>query len=59
MSLFMFVIIVFYFLPWIVATFRHHNNRSAIAALNLFLGWTVLGWIGAFVWAYTDNVRKA
>ena len=25
----------------------------AIAVLNLFLGWTVMGWVAALVWAYT------
>jgi hypothetical protein len=42
-----------YFTPWLVAVSRKHHNRGAICALNLFLGWTVLGWIIAIVWAYT------
>jgi hypothetical protein len=25
--------------------------------LNLFLGWTFLGWVIAMVWAFTDNTR--
>jgi len=25
----------------------------AIFLLNLFMGWTVFGWIGALIWAYT------
>ena len=27
--------------------------RLAIFVLNLFLGWTLLGWVGALVWAAT------
>lgn len=46
-----------YFLPAIIARAKGHHNASAIAALNLFLGWTILGWIGAFVWALTNPPR--
>jgi hypothetical protein len=42
-----------YCLPGIVALLRHHHNTLAIALLNLLLGWTVLGWIIALVWACT------
>jgi hypothetical protein len=53
----LFLFLVFYFLPWIWAGLRGHHQRSAIAVLNLLLGWTVLGWIIALVWASTA-VRK-
>ena len=42
-----------YFLPTIVARKRGHHDAGAIIALNIMLGWTVLGWIGAFVWSLT------
>jgi hypothetical protein len=42
-----------YFLPSLTAYSRGHHNRVAIAALNLFLGWSFLGWVAAFVWACT------
>jgi Superinfection immunity protein len=38
-----------YFLPALVG--RHKRNALAIFALNLLLGWTLLGWVGALVWA--------
>lgn len=41
----------FYFLPTLVAFSRQHKNKLAIFLLNLFLGWTVLGWVGSLVWA--------
>lgn len=47
-----------YFVPWIVAASRKHNNSGAIAVLNIFLGWTFIGWVAALVWAMTDNVKK-
>lgn len=40
-----------YFIPSFVAAARHQDNRFTIFALNLVLGWTVIGWIGALVWA--------
>jgi hypothetical protein len=42
-----------YFLPAIVAGRRKHHQENAIIVLNIFLGWTGLGWIGALVWAFT------
>jgi hypothetical protein len=42
-----------YFLPWIVAYYRGHQNTAAIALLNLFLGWSFLGWVIALVWSAT------
>lgn len=43
-----------YFFPWIVAGSRKHHNSTAIFVLNLLLGWSVLGWIAAIVWACTE-----
>ncbi|MEY5098743.1 MAG: hypothetical protein RJA36_1462 [Pseudomonadota bacterium] len=42
-----------YFLPSIVARLRDHRQMPAIFLLNLFLGWTGLGWIAALVWSAT------
>lgn len=39
-----------YFLPIIVAG-RQHPNAAGIFVLNLFAGWTFIGWIVALVWA--------
>ncbi|WP_041752371.1 superinfection immunity protein [Pseudomonas protegens] len=41
----------FYMLPTIEAWIRKRSNLSAIAAVNFFLGWSLLGWVGALVWA--------
>lgn len=40
-----------YFLPGIIATSRHHKNSTGVFILNLFLGWTFLGWVVALVWS--------
>jgi hypothetical protein len=42
---------IVYFFPTIVGL-RHHNS-TAIFLLNLFLGWTFVGWVVALVWAAT------
>lgn len=42
-----------YFLPSIVAFWRGHHNRGAIFILNLFLGWSGLGWVVALIWSFT------
>jgi hypothetical protein len=40
-----------YLLPSLLAEQRRHRNFVAILILNLFLGWTFLGWVGALIWA--------
>lgn len=45
------VLAVIYFIPLTVARRRRHPNTVAIGILNLFLGWTFLGWVAALVWA--------
>jgi hypothetical protein len=52
------VLAALYFIPAFVAGCRGHRNTGAIVALNLLLGWTIIGWIGALVWACTDNTRQ-
>ena len=44
-----------YFLPTIVAILRKKRNALAIFLLNLFLGWTFIGWVVALVWAATKD----
>ena len=51
--------VLIYLVPTTIAVNRKHRNAAAIAVLNIFLGWTFLGWVGALVWAMTDNVRAA
>lgn len=46
---------LFYFVPALIARQRQHPNQEAIVVLNLFGGWTGLGWIIALVWAYTKK----
>jgi hypothetical protein len=47
------VVLVLYFIPAIIAWQRRHRQRVAILVVNIFFGWTFVGWIIAFVWALT------
>ncbi|WP_110642444.1 superinfection immunity protein [Salinicola sp. CPA57] len=40
-----------YLLPTIIAAARHKRNVVAIGALNILLGWTLIGWVVALVWS--------
>lgn len=45
-----------YFLPYQIAKSRDHRNVTSILILNVFFGWTLLGWVGALCWAiYVDR----
>ena len=46
---------VLYFLPSIIALARSKRDTLAIFLLNLFLGWSVIGWVVALVWAAKND----
>jgi hypothetical protein len=46
--------VLLYFLPTTNARRSHHPNAQAIFVINLFLGWTLLGWVGALAWSLTE-----
>jgi hypothetical protein len=48
-----------YFLPSIIALARNKRDTLAIFLLNFFLGWSVIGWIVALVWAAKNDVPVA
>lgn len=52
------IILIFipsYFIPTFVAFSRKKTNTGAIFALNLFLGWALVGWVGALIWALSNE----
>jgi hypothetical protein len=50
------VCLFIYFLPAIIAHKRDHKNRTAILVLNIFAGWTAVGWLIALIWSFTNPV---
>jgi len=52
------VLALMYFIPSIIAFRREHRNATPIMALNIFLGWTVIGWVVALVWSLTASPAK-
>lgn len=50
--------IALYLLPTIIAWNKKH--AGGVVVLNIFLGWTIIGWIVALVWAasLSENVSS-
>ncbi|MCA2265190.1 superinfection immunity protein [Mycobacterium marseillense] len=48
----------FYFLPTIVAAYRSAPNTGSIAVVNVFLGWTFIGWVVSLAMAVAGNTRS-
>jgi hypothetical protein len=50
--LFLFLLVFIYFIPTFVALNKKYT--AGIFITNFFLGWTLLGWVGALVWAVSS-----
>jgi hypothetical protein len=50
---------IIHFLPTFIAANRHVQNFWWIFLINLFFGFTVIGWVIALVWALRDRSRYA
>jgi hypothetical protein len=45
------VLAVLYFLPTLIAFLCKVPNRGSVAVINIFLGWTFIGWVVALAMA--------
>lgn len=52
------LLVLLHFLPTLIALLRGHHNGFAIFLTNLLLGWTLIGWIVAFIWSFTASERR-
>jgi len=52
------LLVPIYFIPSFVADYRDHQSKMGITALNLFLGWTFLGWVISLVWALSSVEKR-
>ena len=50
------LLIALYFLPSIIG--YNHRNSGSIIILNLLLGWTLIGWIVALIWAISNDKKE-
>lgn len=53
----MILFFVTYLLPGIVAELRKHSMKTSITIINMFLGWTLVGWVVALAWAFSEDNR--
>ena len=53
-----FISLAIYFIPIVIAYIRKHNNFVAICLLNIFTGWTFLGWIACLLWSLNSDIDK-
>ena len=58
LSLIVLVILALYFIPTIVAVKRDHPSKGGIIVLNIFLGWTFIGWVVSLAWSFTSTGRR-
>jgi uncharacterized membrane protein YqaE (UPF0057 family) len=47
-----------YLVPTIVALARGHSSTAAVIIINVFLGWTLVGWVLALAWAAAHFTPK-
>ena len=47
-----FVLFAAYWVPTVVAFVRHVPAKAQIVVVNVFLGWTLIGWVIALVMAF-------
>jgi hypothetical protein len=52
------VLFILMWTPTFIAYKRKKANRFAIFILNLFLGWTFVGFVVALVWSLTKDPEK-
>ncbi len=51
MVILLILIVILYLLPTLLAFARDIPRRKAVTVLNIILGWTLIGWFVAFLWA--------
>lgn len=48
-----------YMVPLLIAIKRKHPQVAAIGVVNIFLGWSFLGWVIALTWSLTNENGSA
>ncbi len=56
--IFLIILIALYFIPFIIAVSRGIKNSMSVFFLNLFLGWTVIGFFVLIFYVSLTNVKS-
>ena len=56
--LYLIVFVAILLFPSFVAGVRNHNNFTPILLVNLILSFTIIGYIIALIWSFSDNIKK-
>jgi hypothetical protein len=57
--LFLLILGAVYFAPLFAAIANQKRSVVAIGALNLLLGWTLIGWVVSLVWALVPDHQRS
>jgi hypothetical protein len=49
------IVLVMYFLPSVVAVARKVTHQGSVIVINVFLGWTFIGWVVALAMACSTS----
>lgn len=49
------ILAAIYFLPTFIAYRRNHHNRVPILVINVFFGWSLVGWVACLAWSLTSR----
>jgi Na+/H+-dicarboxylate symporter len=49
--------LIIYFIPTMIVFSRNSPNKIGVFLLNLFLGFTFIGWIVALIWAFSSKAK--
>jgi len=55
---FLALLLALYFLPTLNAVCKGHLDWGSIFVINLFFGWTGLGWLFALAWSASGNTKR-
>ena len=51
------VLVSCYLMPTVIALLRDKRGAVGVTLVNVFLGWTVIGWFLAFIWSCSGKTR--
>ena len=56
-QIFIIIILLLYFLPYVIARSRKLKNKRSVFFLNLFIGWTAIGFFVLLFYSALSNAH--